>query len=374
MSLVKTTICKVFFAAALLLAFVAPARAQSCSGDYLVQQSFPLGATAQTSWWICWRADRRNGLEIHRAFFRPKPSSPWIQVLGPSQVSEIFVPYHSGDPGYRFYDISIVSAGAIKLTEKDCPSLLGKLIGEKSETCLMIRDQGIAWKYDQEVKRGQEVLLWGTIASGNYYYVIEWTFRDDGTILGRVGATGQNNPGHAKIAHMHTITWRLDVDLNGPELDTAYLARHVESGLKGTDFLTPIPKAGGLAWNALELSGLHIHDRNLKNARGNPAAYHLKPQRYGNARHQEPFTHQDFWITLNKPNQELAKLLPTYVAAQDPVVEKDIVVWYTSGLHHLVRDEDGYYEGNLWKGRTHAMWAGFMMMPHNLFDRTPFFP
>jgi len=32
--------------------------------------------------------------------------------------------------------------------------------------------------------------------------------------------------------------------------------------------------------------------------------------------------------------------LPAYIAADEPVTDTDIVVWYTLGAHHIVRPED----------------------------------
>ena len=40
-------------------------------------------------------------------------------------------------------------------------------------------------------------------------------------------------------------------------------------------------------------------------------------------------------------------------------------------MHHHPRDEDGEFIGSTWSGEAHIMWTGFMLMPFNLFDRTP---
>jgi len=62
--------------------------------------------------------------------------------------------------------------------------------------------------------RGEELILWSALAAAWYNYVIEWAFRDDGVVIGRVGATSSNSPSDPWETHMHNPIWRLDVDLN----------------------------------------------------------------------------------------------------------------------------------------------------------------
>ena len=67
------------------------------------------------------------------------------------------------------------------------------------------------------VRRGQELVLWSVLDAGNYNYVIEWSFRDDGSISGRAGSTGPKLGGpNDKRGHMHNFSWRIDIDLTGP--------------------------------------------------------------------------------------------------------------------------------------------------------------
>jgi primary-amine oxidase len=88
--------------------------------------------------------------------------------------------------------------------------------------------------------------------------------------------------------------------------------------------------------------------------------------RYGNARNQEPFTQSDMWVTRQNSSQIMPRDLPQYVSAQNAIVDQDIVLWYTSSIHHSVRTED--------RGATHVMWTGFILMPHDLFDKSPLYP
>jgi Cu2+-containing amine oxidase len=63
-----------------------------------------------------------------------------------------------------------------------------------------------------------------------------------------------------------------------------------------------------------------------------------------------------------------------YTVPAQPVSNTDVVVWYYGGAHHLVRDEDGKIVNGVWQGEAHIMWTGFMLKPHNLFDKTPLYP
>ena len=92
--------------------------------------------------------------------------------------------------------------------------------------CKEVHDRGLAWTNYNQVRRGEEVVVWGGIGAGNYNYIIEWTFRDDGVVLGRVGATATNYPPKPLETHMHGIFWRLDIDLNGLTGDSVGVFNH----------------------------------------------------------------------------------------------------------------------------------------------------
>jgi primary-amine oxidase len=237
-----------------------------------------------------------------------------------------------------------------------------------------VRDRGLAWKDDQKVRRGEELVLWGALDAANYNYIIEWTFRDDGVIRGRVGATGVNFPGHPFVAHTHNPTWRLDIDLNGSAGDSVHLGTHTEMGLTAIDTAPLIDRETGVEWDPLHFHTLQIHDAGLTNARGSASAYHLMPLRWGTARHAEGFTKYDFWVTKYNPMEIFAARLPSYISPPESVANTDIVVWYTGSMHHLVRDEDGVIVSGFWEGEAHVMSTEFILKPHNLFDETPLFP
>ena len=42
-------------------------------------------------------------------------------------------------------------------------------------------------------------------------------------------------------------------------------------------------------------------------------------------------------------------------------------------VHHLPRAEDGESVDGVFRGSAHVMWTGWLLKPHNVFDRTPLF-
>ena len=69
-----------------------------------VIQEFPVTGPTETAWKVIWYTPRAYGglgnLVITGAFFRRSPDEPWIRVLWQAEVSDIFVPYHSGFPRF----------------------------------------------------------------------------------------------------------------------------------------------------------------------------------------------------------------------------------------------------------------------------------
>jgi primary-amine oxidase len=361
-----------FLLCAVFLLFVASDAVAQCSAPYLVEQRFPISGTEETRWKICWQNQGKHGLVITAAFFRKSPASPFVRVFWDARLSEILVPYHPGWP--RYLDLSQYSQGLVTLNSAHCPSSAGgTLLGSPAVVCKEVRDRGLAWMNDAAARRGQEVVLWGTIDASNYNNVVWFSFRDDGAVEGRYGATALNLPGSETIAHMHTPIWRLDIDLDGFVGDSVHVASHVESGAPATDSSTMVTVESGIEWIADQFTTLHVTDSALKNSKGQTSMYHLMPLRWGRPRHQEAFAQQDFWVTRYRGTELWAKDLPTYISNAENVASSDVVVWYMGSVHHLPRAEDGETQNALFVGSAHVMWTGWLLKPHNLFDRTHLF-
>jgi len=348
-----------------------------------ITQNFPTVGPAQTTWLICWREvagnnslANPNGLVIGPVYFRKSPNAPFIRTLWDLRVSDYFVPYHPGSP--RFYDLSFYNFKLTGITAADCPPAVGGT-PISAHVCKEVHDRGLMWKDFNGVRRGEQIVLWGAIDAANYRYIQEYTFRDDGVIIGRVGATAQNLPGARLTAHAHNAIWRIDIDLDGV-INNAARLRHLENPLNpaGTanDTAIPISVAEGFTWSPRTHDAVEITNPVLTNAQGHRSSYHLIPLVTGGGltQHFEGFTRNDFWVTPYNAGQFAAKNLPTYIAGSPPVTNRDIVVWYKGSLHHHPRDEDGVFDhSNNWIGTAHLMWTGFMLLPHDLFDCSPFY-
>jgi hypothetical protein len=388
-------------------------------GHHETIMEFPTRAAKKhTAWKVHWSVVRdqltkKENFVIHQAFFKPNITQDWIQVLGLTFLPEIFSAYTDGT---RFYDVRGFRFVLSKVSQDDA-GLNGRVLGEEKKVIGEVRDRGIHWKVGPTVRRGEDLVLWASLKAGNYDYLIQYSFQDDGVIKLRLGFTGINH-GHAPdpdVAHMHSGCWRVDMDLGGSSPNRVFVVRHIEpAGEPGLskDIVEPFNNGfeGFADWNPLEFTHLRIVNPAVKNANGKPISYDLVPLRTGSARHynnvlspnqlraarkfnnqmqaadvqNEDFTHHDFWVTpYTGPGQELDyDKLPSYVRKgrkleQDgmdkngnPVKVEDVVVWYMSSLYHIPRDED--FVGKR-PAAALAMWCGFDLRPRNLFSATPFF-
>jgi primary-amine oxidase len=376
---VRKTIALAFFPVVVLYVGATSASAQEpppwmpCSGANLIDQKFPAAGPEVTHWRICWETVPGNGLLIHWAYFRKSPGSKWLFLLWDARVSEIFVPYHTGSP--RYYDVGYMFP-LTPIGPTDCPSAAGGTV-LAGNVCKEVHERGLSWKSDSDVYRGEEIVLWSALAAANYNYVIEWTFRDDGIIMGRVGATSHNLPSREMETHVHNPIWRLDVDLDGWPNDSVYLGTHTENlpGPTATDTEPAIAVEGSFQWDPHKFHSLDVYDKSLTNGKGDRTSYQLIPLPTGGlSRHQEAFTQKDFWATRYKWSEMSASNLPSYISPPEPIKDSDIVLWYKGSVHHHPRDEDGEIVNGYWHGVALVMWTGFILKPHNLFDRTPFYP
>lgn len=340
--------------------------------DQVVVQGFPSapGARIETAWCVLWENGGRKGLRIGEAWFKRKASEPWMQVLGRAGLVEVFVPYHSGDPDLRLYDLQF---GFMKELHAPAAGPFGTLLGSPKKIVVKeVRDRGVAWTSDHEIRRGEELRLWGVYDASNYEYVIQYGFWDDGQITFRVGATGYNNPNVPTEGHMHTALWRIDVDLDGPDGDSAAFAHHLERDLFGngqpTYSATDLLSGQGIemqeVWDPELFTTLRVEDTQRKNANGHQIGYELVPVRSGTARHVEPFSHQDFRVTRFHAGEVdvEADQVPAFVNLES-IHGENVVLWHTSSVHHDPHDEDGRL--------TLLRESGFDLVPHDLFDTTP---
>ena len=369
---------------------------------------------AETAWRTCISNQGRRGLVLGPTDLRRTPTGDWIRILREASVAEIFVPYH--ELPLRLYDNESASAESMReVTPADAGSQ-GTVLTLSGQSVPQVvaetNDRGIAWlcKEGRSIsRRGQELVLWGVQDAANYDYIIEYRLRDDGGIGFRLGSTGYNNPfippGSTTEAHMHNVLWRIDVDLNGSDGDSAVQFTHAEAAnasLPSIDHEDPFNggNEGAVPWNPQAFSTIGVVDKSL-NAHGNQIGYVLQIASSGLARHfgqsaggtrKERFTQFDFAVTRYKQSERDALfdvdnveyLQPDQyllgdgkpgmgIADHESVEDTDIVLWHRSSAHHEPHDED-HAPGDvpeLMTGITNVHWQGVNLEPHNLFDFNP---
>jgi primary-amine oxidase len=223
------------------------------------------------------------------------------------------------------------------------------------------------------------------VTVGNYEYAYYWYLYQDGTVQYEVKLTGvistgavlpATAPAHGTVVapgvygphHQHFFNVRLDMAVDG----TANRVYEVEP--------TPLePGPGnpvGNAWTAREtllrseqearrradpVAGRYwkIVNAGSRNALGQPVAYRLVS---GDAvaplchpgspvARRAGFTAYHLWVTAYEPGElhatgdypnqaEGGGGLPAYAARDRPLVDTDLVVWFTFGTTHVVRPED----------------------------------
>lgn len=338
----------------------------------IVQVFPPAAGGGETAWRVRFGHATSKGLYITGAWFRRGAGEPWTRVLWDARLADIFVPYHPGSP--RYYDLTNFNFDLEPATSDDAGPC-GRIIDGR--VIHQVRSYGLMWKDDQNVRYGHELVLWGTLDSANYNYVMSYAFRDDGTIALRMGATSRNLPGSEYTAHMHEGLWRIDMDLNGFTHDSALEVSHnaSTSSYGSHDSFSPFNggREGGIDWNDREFTEVHVRDTRRTNAHGRNISYEFKPVRRGSARHPESFSHSDFWVTRYRGSERNYSNVTNYVNGES-VTDTDVVVWHNSPVHHDPRDEDGRFINNQWRGVALLMWGGVDLRPRNLHDDTPLFP
>jgi hypothetical protein len=387
-----------------------PATTTAFENSRVIYQEFPAQGPTETAWVVVWSEHGTRGLWIENAWFIPKPGAAAVLVLGPSGLSNIFVPYHEGT--FRPNDLNpfTVTREAVASYTGPCGTISGPNLPILSLTppynnspprqilVKELRERGVAWTSDGRTRRGEELLLWSVIDAGNYEYIVQYGFRDDGTITFRLGATGYNSPVTPYDSHMHNALWYVDLNVGHKANNSVSLMRHQEPAtvasssvspfLQATDEMVPFNNGleGFAEWKAAEFTGLNIMDTTMTNARGHNISYDLMPMRTGIARHWEDFTKFDFWVTRQNGTEDdytygFPSNIPTnngtsaYLNPPQPITNTDVVVWCMTSNHHHPRDEDHKFDsqGNQNQGIAQTMWSGFDLHPRNFLDDAPLY-
>jgi primary-amine oxidase len=253
---------------------------------------------------------------------------------------------------------------------------------------------------------------------GNYDYLIDYSFHQDGRIDINVGATGidavkgtavqsMDDPGAAEAIrygtliapglvapnHDHYFNFRLDFDVDGPDntfMRTALVAGEPPADLPRRSYWVTESKAattelgGRYRINPATPAMYHVMNMNSRGPLGHHAGYMIVPNdsvAYGPfdfaidpPMKRNAYVEYTIWNTLYDPAEQYAggeyafqsdgsDTLAAWAERNRPIENTDIVTWYTMGLHHVPHAEDWPVMSTMWKGIT--------LMPFNFFESNP---
>ena len=284
----------------------------------------------------------------------------------------------------------------------------------ESAVCLHEEDAGILWKHtdlftgEVDVRRSRRLVVSSISTVGNYEYGQFWYFYQDGTIHFEIKATGILNtsgirpgepPAHGTIVspgvyahyHQHVFNMRLDTAVDGErnrvvEVDTVALPVGPDNPygnaftIRETVLESEQRAQRNVDFNAARLWKIASADR--CNKLGQPTAYRLVPlspvptfsSPQSMVVQRAAFMTRQLWVTAYHPDEMHAAGrypnqsaggdgLPAWSAADRPLVDEDVVVWHSFGLHHLPRPEDFPVQT--------VVTAGFALHPSGFFDENP---
>jgi primary-amine oxidase len=393
------------------------------------------GEVSWQNWRFRFRLDPRVGLVLNLVRFEDGGRLRSVMYVG--SLSELFVPYLDPSNGWNnrvfvdageFYGVSAILQPL--RPGLDCPANAayfdGLSVGEHGApklapqvVCLFERTgNDPAWRHFEGNnvygRPSRELVLRSAAVIGNYDYLLDWRFEQEGTIDVAVGATGvietkasaQKGAGdHMDMSeygqfvaenligvnHDHFFSFRLDMDVDG-SANSFMVARMVEQRLESDPMRKSIwvakPAIAAREKDAimdvrLDAPSMWLFiNPNVKGPLGYPTGYEIMPGATAKsllssddpAQKLGAFSEHQFWVTPNNDSERYAAgVYPTSSSAEDGLAvwtkanrnieNTDVVGWYTLGFHHMPRVED-------WPVMP-TMWHHFQIRPFNFFTSNP---
>ncbi|XP_057519378.1 amine oxidase [copper-containing] gamma 2-like [Amaranthus tricolor] len=302
----------------------------------------------------------------------------------------------------------------------------GKPYVRSNMVCVFERYAGdIGWRHSECPITGMEIrearpkvtLVVRMAASvANYDYIVDWEFQTDGLINIKVGLSGilmvkgtpytntnqipnqedlygtllsENVIG---VIHDHYITFYLDMDIDGS--DNSFVKVNLQrqqtapgesprsSYLKATKSVAKTEKDAQIKLKLYDPYEFHMVNPNKKTRVGNPVGYKVVPA--GTAaslldlddppQKRGAFTNNQIWVTPYNRSEEWAGGLFVYQSKGEDTLaawserdrdieNKDIVLWYTLGFHHIPCQEDFPI--------MPTVSSSFSLKPVNFFEKNP---
>jgi primary-amine oxidase len=410
------------------------------------------GEVTWQNWQFRFRLDPRVGPVVNLVTWND--GGKRRSVLYEGSLSEMYVPYQDPEETWNShvfldageYFTSTGSGGIIKPLQPgvDCPAYATFFSGtffhdngtpyiRPQLACLFERVTGDPiwrhWDEDTNAVSGRPAreLVFRTVATvGNYDYLFDWRFEQDGSIVAGVGATGilevkavkdqradaplsdklagkdpdgnevefgqLVSPGIDGVDHDHFFSYRLDLDIDGPKnslmVDKLVPFKLPDSapGRKYIWAMKPemVKTEGDAKLNvSLEHPAMwRFVNEGVKNSLGQMASFEIMPGETGISllpstewpQKRAGFSEHSLWVTPYDPSERYASgvyvmgskgddSLPAWTEKNRSIMNTDIVAWYTVGFHHVPRPED-------WP-QMPTMWHTFALMPFQFFEKNP---
>ncbi|NGP77829.1 hypothetical protein G3570_14370 [Balneolaceae bacterium YR4-1] len=393
--------------------------------------------------WQKWRfhvrPDHRVGMVMSTITYGDDNDQRRIMYEG--FLSEIFVPYM--DPAFDWYprnfiDLGEYTAGGFTnplLRGLDAPDYAyymdGLFMHDNGQPkhvpnliAIFERESGDpSWRHNSsamgpESRVKRDLVVRAAAVVGNYDYILDWVFQQDGSIVVRAGATGiaeakstiqkdatealsSNSrddaygrfvdPHIVAVNHDHYFSYRLDMDVDGSDnslqidrLTTKILPEdHPRRSVWVGESTVAKNERDGKLIKKIENPALwRVISNSRKNHVGYPTSYQLMPgvtaltklSKDDYPRRRAGFINNHLWVTPRNKNEYFAagefptlsepgEGLPKWTSANRSIENQDIVLWYTMSMHHMVRAED-------WPVMP-VLWHSFELRPFDFFDRNP---
>ena len=407
------------------------------------------GEVSWQKWHFRFRLDPRTGPIIQQASLDDEGKRR--SVLYEGSLSEMFVPYQDTeetwnshvflDAGEYFMDTGL---GMIKplFPGIDCPEyatfVSGTFYKESGHpfqraqlACIFERSAGDAsWRHMDEDgtiygRPGRELVFRTVAVVGNYDYILDWRFEQEGSIKIAVGATGvlevkpvkeqkftdekagdftgkdeKGNPlefGHLVapgldgVDHDHFFSFRLDLDVDGTKNSFMQdkLVQYKLSPTTGRKTIWAMQPSMLETEEQAKLNTSIEHPQmwrfantSVKNSLGYPTSFEIMPGETGISllaaddfpQMRGGYSAHNLWITPYEPSERYAAGLyvpgsrgtdglPTWTKKNRNIMDTDIVAWYTMGFHHVPRPED-------WP-QMPTMWHDVTLRPFDFYNKSP---
>ncbi len=364
------------------------------------------------------------------------------QVMYEGSLGGMIVPYGDPDVGWYFkayldsgdYGMGTLTSPLVR--GKDVPSnavLLNQTIPDYTGAPMEIpramaifeRYAGPEYKHQEmnqpnvSTERRELVVRWISTV-GNYDYIFDWIFHENGTIGIDAGATGieavkgvtaktMHDPSAKEdtkygtlidhnivgTTHQHIYNFRLDMDVDGTNNSLVAMDPEVKPNTAGG------PRTSSLQINQYNIDTEQqaaqkfdpgtirlLSNTSKENRMGNPVSYQIIPYAGGThpvatgakfapdewIYHRLSFMDKQLWVTRYHPNEMYPEGkfpnrstqdtgLGQFSKDNESLDNQDDVVWMTTGTTHVARAEE-------WPIMP-TEWVHTLLKPWNFFDETP---